>query len=135
MTGVPGSSAYFWGGVIAYDNQVKINLLQVDPQALAEQGAVSAIVAEQMAVGVRSLLQTNWGVSITGIAGPGGGTATKPVGLLYIGIADPQNRVTSYECRWGDTQSRDLIRLLGTSEAINRLRQQLGLQGLQGLQV
>ena len=131
LTGVPGSSAYFWGGVIAYDNQVKINLLQVDPQALAEQGAVSAIVAEQMAVGVRSLLQTNWGVSITGIAGPGGGTATKPVGLLYIGIADPQNRVTSYECRWGDTQSRDLIRLLGTSEAINRLRQQLGLQGLQ----
>ena len=125
LTAVPGSSAYFWGGVIAYDNQVKINLLKVDPQALADHGAVSAIVAEQMALGVRALLQTDWGLSITGIAGPGGGTSTKPVGLLYVGIADPHDNVTSYECRWGDTQPRDLIRLLGTSDALDRLRRHL----------
>ncbi len=125
LTSIPGSSAYFWGGVIAYDNSVKERVLQVDPQVLAEQGAVSGKVAEQMATGVRSLLNTDWGLSITGIAGPGGGTETKPVGLIYIGIADPQGQVYHYPCRWGNQQPRNLIRRLSLCEAIDRLRHQL----------
>ena len=125
LTKVPGSSAYFLGGVIAYANPVKVQVLQVNPQVLEEQGAVSAIVAEQMALGVQSLLKTDWGLSITGIAGPGGGTEAKPVGLVYIGIADPQGQTHHYECRWGMQQSRDFIRTLSTSEAIDRLRQHL----------
>jgi nicotinamide-nucleotide amidase len=125
LTAIPGSSAYFWGGVIAYDNQIKERVLQVDPQVLAAEGAVSGLVAEQMARGVRSLLQTDWGLSITGIAGPGGGTETKPVGLVYIGITDPQGQMYHYPCRWGTQQPRALIRRLSVCEAIDRLRHHL----------
>ncbi|MEO1592275.1 MAG: competence/damage-inducible protein A, partial [Cyanobacteria bacterium J06632_22] len=87
ITGVSGSSTYFMGGVIAYDNRIKQALLGVDADALATQGAVSAVVAEQMAAGVRTRLGVDWGLSITGIAGPSGGTRSKPVGLVYLGLA------------------------------------------------
>ena len=89
LTDVSGSSAYFLGGMITYSNAAKVALLGVDEGALEEHGAVSAAVAEQMAVGVRDRLGATWGLSATGIAGPEGGTTEKPVGLVYIGLAGP----------------------------------------------
>lgn len=121
LTAVPGSSAYFWGGVISYDNSVKQQLLGVEEATLAELGAVSAPVAERMAQGVRDRLGTTWGLSITGIAGPGGGSETKPVGLVYIGLAGPGEGVTSFDCRFGE-RDRATIRKLSAKEALNRLR-------------
>lgn len=125
LTQVPGSSSYFWGGVITYDNQVKTRLLGVAPAVLATEGAVSATVAEQMATGVRSQLGTTWALSITGIAGPGGGTAEKPVGLVYIGLAGPSDWVQSWRCQFSPLQGREGIRYFSACTALNYLRQQL----------
>ena len=124
LTEISGSSSYFWGGVISYDNSVKIGLLGVNPEDLAKFGAVSSIVAEQMAVGVRSRLGTTWGLSITGIAGPNGGTETKPVGLVYIGLAG-SNEVESFEYRFGTARGRSLIRHLSACNALDNLRRKL----------
>ena len=80
ITGVSGSSAVFWGGVISYDNSVKRDVLGVPEEVLATKGAVSPECAAAMAEGARRLLKTDLAVSLTGIAGPGGGTAEKPTG-------------------------------------------------------
>jgi PncC family amidohydrolase len=90
LTEVPGSSEYFVGGVIAYADEIKQRLLGVSAETLATQGAVSAEAALEMARGVRSVTGASVGVSITGVAGPGGGTAEKPVGLTYIALVGPQ---------------------------------------------
>jgi nicotinamide-nucleotide amidase len=124
LTAVPGSSRYFWGGVIAYDNSVKEKMLGVNPQDLAQYGAVSASVAEQMAVGVRDRLGTTWGLSITGIAGPDGGTLEKPVGLVYIGVAGPQG-ATHFVQRFGGGRGRDWVRRLSACAALDHLRRML----------
>jgi nicotinamide-nucleotide amidase len=87
LTDQPGSSAYFLGGVIAYDNRLKASLLGVSEDLIRRVGAVSLDVAEQMADGCRARVGADLAVSITGIAGPGGGSQAKPVGLVYIGIA------------------------------------------------
>jgi PncC family amidohydrolase len=92
ITQVPGSSRYFWGGVIAYANEVKVNVLNVRPETLQNWGAVSAAVAIQMAQGVCDATGAEVGLSITGIAGPTGATAYKPLGLYYIGLAVPTER-------------------------------------------
>lgn len=128
LTGVAGSSSYFLGGIISYDNRVKEALLNVNPQDLAEFGAVSHKVAKQMAAGVCERLNTDWGLSITGIAGPGGGTDVKPVGLVYIGLAKPSGEVESFECRFGEGRGRDWIRNLSISTALDRLRRNLILK-------
>ncbi len=125
LTEVSGSSDYFWGGVISYDNSVKVGLLRVNPEDLDKFGAVSTTVAEQMAVGVKTRLATTWGLSITGIAGPNGGTDTKPVGLVYIGLAGPKDEVTSFEYRFGTMRGRTLIRHVSASTALDLLRRQL----------
>ena len=125
LTEISGSSSYFLGGVIAYANQVKQNLLNVNGQDLAEQGAVSSTVAEQMALGVKKRFATDWGVSITGIAGPKGGTETKPVGLVYIGLATPDHKVFSQEYRFGDRRGRELVRYLSSYSALDLLRRKL----------
>lgn len=87
ITDVPGSSGYFDRSLVTYSNDAKMELLDVDPATLEAHGAVSEETAEQMARGVRNNAGTTWGVSTTGIAGPGGGTDTKPVGTIFIGIA------------------------------------------------
>lgn len=89
ITAVPGSSAYFWGGIVAYANEVKHHLLGVTEASLAQWGAVSAQVAQEMAKGACAATDTEAALSITGIAGPTGATAYKPLGLYYIGMAVP----------------------------------------------
>ncbi len=90
ITRVPGSSAYFWGGVIAYSNEVKLRLLGVRQENLDRAGAVSHQVALEMARGACRATGAEVALSITGVAGPTGATAYKPLGLYYIGLATPQ---------------------------------------------
>ncbi|MEJ5311018.1 MAG: CinA family protein [Anaerolineae bacterium] len=92
LTQVSGSSRYFWGGIIAYDNVVKVQLLGVRAETLSRWGAVSAPVALEMAAGACRALGVEVAVSVTGIAGPTGATATKPVGLYYLGLATSTER-------------------------------------------
>lgn len=125
LTTVPGSSDYFLGGVISYDNSVKVSVLGVKSSDLYSLGAVSKAVAIQMAAGVRSLLSTSWGLSITGIAGPGGGTDTKPVGLVYIGLAKPDGTVDCFKYQLGQNRSRESIRHASACNALDQLRRAL----------
>ena len=90
ITAVAGASEVFWGGVISYDNSVKRDVLGVDGALLENKGAVSAECAAEMAQGVRRLLKTDLAVSVTGIAGPGGGTREKPVGLVWFATASAE---------------------------------------------
>jgi PncC family amidohydrolase len=106
LTNIPGSSDYVMGGVVAYSNAVKQALLKVEVAALATYGAVSEVVAAQMATGARTLLGVDVAVSLTGIAGPGGGTPEKPVGLVYIGVAGPGEEVVVQRHVWsGDREA------------------------------
>jgi PncC family amidohydrolase len=89
ITDVPGSSDYYLGSVTAYANEVKETLLGVQRRTLSRHGAVSAETALEMAQGVRRLLQADLGLAVTGVAGPGGGTPGKPVGLVYVALATP----------------------------------------------
>jgi nicotinamide-nucleotide amidase len=89
LTELPGSSAYVKGGIVAYSNEVKISQAGVDPQLIESHGAVSAEVAEALADGARSRLGADVGVGVTGVAGPGGGSAEKPVGLVWLSVATP----------------------------------------------
>ncbi|MEQ1543810.1 CinA family protein [Methyloglobulus sp.] len=84
ITEVPGSSAWFDRGFVTYSNNAKIQMLDVNPQALVEYGAVSAEVAQQMAVGALANSEADWAIAVTGIAGPDGGSEEKPVGTVYI---------------------------------------------------
>jgi PncC family amidohydrolase len=97
LTNVPGSSAYFLGGIIAYANEIKERGLGVQQQTLETHGAVSAETALEMARGARRVLGVDLAVSVTGIAGPGGGTPDKPIGLVYIALTAPDfERVERY---------------------------------------
>ena len=87
LTDVAGASAYFDRGVVTYSNASKVELLGVDPATLERHGAVAGQTACEMAHGVRDLAGTTWGVSTTGVAGPGGGTSEKPVGTVYVAVA------------------------------------------------
>jgi PncC family amidohydrolase len=89
ITNVPGSSAYYNGSITAYSNRIKEAVLRVQHHTLVRHGAVSEQTALEMARGARDLLQADVGLAVTGIAGPGGGTPEKPVGLVYIGLAAP----------------------------------------------
>lgn len=119
LTSVSGSSHAFLGGVIAYDNAVKIGHLAVEPRLIDEHGAVSEEVARAMAAGVRRALSAGIGVAITGVAGPEGGTPQKPVGLVWIAV-DAGARVVVHGGRFvGD---RDEIRFRATQAALNMVR-------------
>lgn len=118
ITDVPGSSAYFAGGVVAYSNRVKEGLLSVRGEELSAWGAVSDQVARSMAGGVKGLLKTDIGLAVTGIAGPGGGTTAKPVGLVYVALDGPRGTV-SRELRLGG--SRAEIRSAVTGAALEMI--------------
>ena len=90
LTNMPGASAFFLLGIIAYDNAAKSKILGVPPALIKKYGAVSSPVAKVMAQGVRKILKTSYGLSVTGIAGPGGATKGKPVGLVFIAISTRQ---------------------------------------------
>jgi nicotinamide-nucleotide amidase len=125
LAAVPGASDVFVGGVIAYANSVKQALLGVPAALLEQHGAVSDPVAVAMAEGARRATGATWGIAVTGIAGPGGGSEAKPVGLVHIAIAGPG--VSSSEAvRFGSTRGRTWIQTLTCGEALNRLRLQLG---------
>jgi PncC family amidohydrolase len=87
ITNVPGSSVYFLGGVVSYANAAKVALVGVLPETLEQYGAVSQETVTQMARGVRKALMADIGIAISGIAGPGGGTVEKPVGLTWVGLS------------------------------------------------
>ena len=125
LTSIPGSSDYFAGGIISYSNEVKVSLLGVKEADLIEYGAVSDVVAKQMALGVKQKLGTDWGIGITGIAGPGGGTDTKPVGLVYIGLAAPDGTVISQKYLLGKERGRELVRNYSACHALDLLRRKL----------
>lgn len=97
VTDISGASAVFWGGIVSYDNRVKEHLLGVEHETLVTLGAVSAKTAEQMALGAVRALSVDFAVSVTGIAGPGGGTPEKPVGLVYIAVASTKGVITVKE--------------------------------------
>jgi len=103
MTRVPGSSAYFHGGVVAYDNRVKVAVLGVPEGLIDGHGAVSREVAEAMATGICRTLGVDVGVSITGIAGPGGGSGDKPVGLVHWAVVH-RGRIASFQGRFSGTR-------------------------------
>ncbi len=122
LTDVAGSSKYFIEGVVAYSNEAKIRTLGVEPVLLLEYGAVSAPVAEAMAEGIRKRAETDFGLSVTGIAGPGGGTDEKPVGLVYIALADDAHTEHRRLMIPGD---RNLIRWRSSQATIDLLRRRL----------
>jgi nicotinamide-nucleotide amidase len=127
ITDVPRSSEYFLGGVIAYSNGLKMSLLGVREQTLEKFGAVSSSVAQEMALGVKEKVGSDWGISITGVAGPGGGTETKPVGLVYLGIAAPDGNCEALEQRFGEQLDRSTIRYLSVCNALDLLRRKIKL--------
>ncbi len=125
LTTVPGSSQYFAGGFITYSNALKRELLGVPAETLESFGAVSAETAEAMAAGARERGGSTYALSITGVAGPDGGTAEKPVGLVYLGIAGPEGNAVTHRRFIGD---RERIRVFTTQAALDLLRRRL--QGL-----
>jgi len=108
ITSTPGSSSVFLGGVIAYHNDIKIGQLGVDPRSLKENGAVSESVAIQMARGCQERLDVDIALSVTGIAGPSGGSAEKPVGTVWIGLAT--QRGASAKLHSFENMSRNKVR-------------------------
>lgn len=122
LTEVPGSSKYFIEGVVAYSNEAKMRTLDVEPILLLEHGAVSGPVAEAMAEGIRKRAGTDFGLAITGVAGPGGGTEDKPVGLVYIALAT-EDRIEHRKLNLpGD---RNLVRWRASQAALDLLRRRL----------
>ncbi|KAF0654289.1 competence/damage-inducible protein CinA-like protein [Cyanobium sp. Copco_Reservoir_LC18] len=124
LVAVPGASEVFLGGVIAYANAVKQALLGVPAAVLERHGAVSDPVAVAMAEGVRHLTGATWAVAVTGIAGPGGGSDGKPVGLVHIAVAGPDG-CRSEAVRFGSGRERGWIQTLTVGESLNRLRLRL----------
>lgn len=120
ITNVPGSSDYFLGGVIAYSNGLKESLLDVPAETLKEHGAVSEETARAMAEGIVHATGASLGIGITGVAGPAGGTAEKPVGLVYIGIARKKGGAKVLKLSmWGD---RATVRIRAVQQALVLLR-------------
>lgn len=120
LTSVPGSSEVFLGGVVSYSNEVKVSVLGVRAETLERFGAVSEECAAEMALGVQRLTGSTHAVSITGVAGPGGGSEVKPVGLVYIGVAHPAG-VDVHRVSFPGT--RETVRLRSTQSALMHLRQ------------
>lgn len=122
ITDIPGCSDYYRGGVCSYANEVKVHVLGVRQETLDAEGAVSPAVAEQMAQGVARALGADVGVGITGIAGPGGGTEEKPVGLVYVSVWHAGQHFTR---RMQSSNGRDRVRMQAASTALDLIRRHI----------
>jgi nicotinamide-nucleotide amidase len=122
ITSVPGSSDYFKGGVIAYSNSIKTDLLAVESTLISEKNVVSHEVARAMAIGARSQFGADWAISTTGIAGPGGGTDTHPVGLIYVAVAGPSG-CKSVELKLGKRRDNNMD--MASFSGLNLLRKEI----------
>jgi len=119
LTSIPGSSDYFLGGIVAYSNKIKMNLLSVSPQTLKTFGAVSKETVKEMAAGAKKLFKTDVGISTSGIAGPGGGTKEKPVGTVALGVDIPRKIITNIEHFKGE---RNEIRKMAVIQILKNLK-------------
>ncbi len=122
ITDVPGSSDYFLQGIVAYSNQAKIDALGVKPSILKQKGAVSSEAAQAMAQGIRKKARSDYGLGITGIAGPSGGSPQKPVGLVYIALAWDKGTIVSRNTFLGN---REKIKFQASQKALDMLRELL----------
>jgi nicotinamide-nucleotide amidase len=122
LTNISGSSDYFMGGVVTYSNQAKMDLLRISADTLADKGAVSSETVAAMALGVKELFHTNFGLAVTGIAGPTGGTPEKPVGLVFMGLATSNGVEYRRHQFPGD---REMIKTLTAQTALDWLRRKL----------
>ncbi|MDD3928031.1 MAG: nicotinamide-nucleotide amidohydrolase family protein [bacterium] len=122
LTNIPGASAVFQGGIVSYSNRAKIDLLDVDEAIIRNHGAVSPECAAAMAVGAARALKADIALSLTGIAGPGGGSEEKPVGLVYIGLSTPDGQAVK-EARFGGGREENKLRFART--ALDMLRRYL----------
>ncbi len=122
LTDFPGASSVFRGGIVAYDNQIKVRLLQVPEEVLQQFGAVSEVCASAMATGCRNVMKTDLAVAATGIAGPDGGSTDKPVGLIWLAVAGPAG-VQTRRLQLGGNRSR--IRKVATLNAFDLARRYL----------
>ncbi len=129
LTDVPGSSAYYLGGFIPYSYEQKNESLGIPMALIKEHGAVSEPCAEAMAERCRNLTKSDYALAITGIAGPGGGTEDKPVGLVYIALASSDG-VKVKECRFSERMNREVIRDRSARTALNVLRRKLARQAI-----
>jgi nicotinamide-nucleotide amidase len=122
ITNVPGASKIFFGGVVAYSNGVKRKFLGVRPETLARHGAVSEAVAREMAAGARKKFGADFAIAVTGIAGPGGGTKAKPVGTVFIALAD----ATGVEMKhFLNRHDREKFKQVTAAQALDLLRARL----------
>ena len=119
ITTIPGSSQYYKGSIVAYANEVKKALLGVSPDVLEKHGAVSREVVEAMAQGARRVLEADYAIAVSGIAGPDGGSEQKPIGLTWIAVAGPDG-VIAREFRFGNRRERNIQR--AAVAALNELR-------------
>ena len=132
ITDIPGSSSVFHMGAVTYSNDVKMQLLGVPEDVLARYGAVSPQVAKFMAQGIRRRSGADFGIGITGLAGPDGGTPEKPVGLVYIALSDCNDIWVREMHRSGCSKGRSYIRFLAASNALDMIRRRvLNLGGME----
>ena len=126
LTNIAGASAFFLLGIIAYDNAAKTKILDVPPALLKKHGAVSSHVARMMAQNVRQILKTDYGLSVTGIAGPSGATKNKPVGLVFIAVSTRQNTIVK-KCLFKGTRLAIKNQVCQTALKMLAKRVQIGI--------
>ena len=122
ITSVPGSSAWYRGSVVAYDNSIKTGVLGVDPGIISRYGAVSEETVRAMAERMRSIAETDYAIAVTGIAGPTGGTPEKPAGTVWIAVASASG-VVAEKHRFADDRQVNISR--SATNALNLLRKQI----------
>ncbi len=122
LTSISGSSQVFKGSIISYSNELKNTLLSISEEKLTKYGAVSEEVCESMAINVKEKLGADWAIAISGIAGPNGGSQYKPVGLVFISIAGPNNHITNIKKQFNSTRNRVEIQTLSVNVCLNSLR-------------
>ena len=122
ITSISGSSQVFQGSIVSYSNDLKNSLLNISKDKLNKYGAVSEEVCEAMAINVKAKLNADWAIAISGIAGPNGGTQEKPVGLVFISIAGPNNHISNIKKIFNSTRNRIEIQTLSVNVCLNSLR-------------